>query len=82
MIEFCGQNWSEVFANLWDVECRNLFGHTIPMNFLSYDHETDLGEIGHLVPDGDDPLVTVDGETLRVFTVSYIYLGVTDYDRH
>ena len=67
---------------MWDVECRGLFGHTLPMNFLSYDHETDLGEIGYLVPDDDDPLVTVDGETLRMFTVSYIYLGVTDYDRH
>lgn len=77
-----GGTWSEAFRDIWMVESYNLFGTVLPMNYLRFNSDTHLGEIGHKVPDGAAPLKTTDGETIRIFTVSYMYMGVLDNDKH
>lgn len=77
-----GETWSEAFRDIWMVESYSLFGVVLPMNFLRFNSDTYIGEIGHKVPDGDAPLQTADGEAIRLFTVSYMYFGVMDDDKH
>lgn len=77
-----GETWSEAFRDIWMVESYNLFGVVLPMNFLRFNSNTFIGEIGHKVPDEAEPLQTVCGETIRLFTVSYMYYGVMDDDKH
>jgi len=54
----------------------------LPMNYLRFNSDTFIGEIGYRVPDESAPLQSADGEAIRLFTVSYMYFGVMDDDKH
>ena len=77
-----GETWSEAFRDIWMVESYNLFGVVLPMNYLRFNSDTFIGEIGYRVPDESAPLQSADGEAIRLFTVSYMYFGVMDNDKH
>ena len=61
------------FTRVWSDACLADVGRVLPLNYLTFDDETGCGEVGYRVEFGDDPIELVDGDTVRIYVVSYKY---------
>ena len=67
------ENLSETFNTIWFSACMELVGRELPVNYLSFDADANMGDIGYEVDDSADPIVLLDGQAVRILTIKYNY---------
>ena len=63
---------SEEFPRMWADASIGAVGYILPINWIDYDVESSVGEIGYEVPDAQDP-IEVAGVPVRSFVIRYKY---------
>lgn len=76
-----GYNISYSMMIAWEASSVQLTGSVLRPNYLDFDEETGVGEVGYAVPDEDPPLTLLDGEACRIIVARYDFKKVTTNGR-
>jgi len=73
---------SDTFTLLWAEYSMKACNELLPINFIDFDADANVGEVGYAVSDNDPPLILTNGKAVRILVMIYDYDSVKSDGRN